>query len=81
VIHEQIEVKALNVQTEEERNIWRDDFASSVFKKLKETNNYRLMMVENLGMKLEEFDSKPTLFTRNYTQISRQPFWRCFARA
>jgi hypothetical protein len=59
--HYDIEVRALNIQTEEERKKWRDDFARSVFKKLKETNNYRLMMIENLGVKLEETDSKPTI--------------------
>ena len=52
-------MRALNIQTEEERKRWRDDFARSVFKKLKEANNYRLMMVENLGVKLGEFDPKP----------------------
>ncbi len=69
-----IEMRALNIQTEEKRKKWRDDFAHSVFKKLKETNNYRLMMVENLGVKLEEFDPKPPLLTHNYTQVSRPPF-------
>lgn len=69
-----IEVRALNIQTEEERKQWRDNFAYSVFKKLKETNNYCLMMVENLGVKLEEFDPKPPLRAHNYTQVSRQPF-------
>jgi hypothetical protein len=69
-----IEVRALNIQTEEERKKWRDDFAHAVFKKLKETNSYRLMMIENLGVKLEEFDPKPPLRTHNYTQASRQPF-------
>ena len=71
-----IEVRALNIQTEEERKKWRDDFARSVFKKLKETNSYHLMMIENLGVKLEEFDPKlkSTLLTHNYTQVPRQPF-------
>jgi hypothetical protein len=69
-----IEVRALNIQTEEERKKQRDDFASSVFKQLKETNNYRLMMIENLGVKLEEFDPKPPLRTHNVTQVSRQGF-------
>jgi hypothetical protein len=72
--HYDIEVRALNIQTEEERKKWRDDFAHSVFKKLKETNNYRLMMIENLGVKLEEFDPKPPLLTHNYTKVPRQPF-------
>jgi len=69
-----IEVRALNIQTEEERKEWCDDFAHFVFKKLKETNQYRLMMVENLGTKLEEFNPKTPLRMHNYTQSSIQPF-------
>ncbi len=72
--HYDIEVRALNIQTEEERKKWRDDFAYAVFKKLKNTNSYRLMMIENLGVNLEEFDPKPPLRTHNYTQVSKQPF-------
>ena len=69
-----VEVRALNIQTEEERKRWRDDFARSVFEKLREANGYRLIIVENLGVKLGEFDPKPTLLTHHSTQVSRQPF-------
>lgn len=41
------ELRALNIQTQEERKQWRNDFAYTVFKKLKETNKYRLMMIGN----------------------------------
>jgi len=36
--HYDIEVRALNIQTEEERKKWRDEFAHSIFRKLKEAN-------------------------------------------
>ena len=71
--HYDIEVRALNIQTEKERKKWRDDVAHSVFRKLKETNSYHLMMIENLGVKLDEFAPKTPLPTHNYTQVSRQP--------
>ncbi|WP_017720732.1 hypothetical protein [Kamptonema formosum] len=50
-----LSVRALNLDTEAERKKWRDDFASFVFQKLKATQKYRLMLVEDLQVKLEEF--------------------------
>src|SRR5437879_5303687 len=35
-----IEVRALNINTEEERKKWREDFALLIFNKLKGTNKY-----------------------------------------
>lgn len=51
----QISVRALNIDTEEERKQRREDFARLVFEKLKRTNKYNLMLVENLQLKLDEF--------------------------
>ncbi len=48
-----LSVRALNLDTEAERKKWRDDFASFVFQKLKATQKYRLMLVEDLQVKLE----------------------------
>jgi hypothetical protein len=50
-----LSVIALNLDTEAERKKWRDEFASFVFQKLKATQKYRLMLVEDLQVKLEEF--------------------------
>ncbi len=50
-----LSVIALNLDTEAVRKKWRDDFASFVFQKLKATQKYRLMLVEDLQLKLEEF--------------------------
>jgi hypothetical protein len=52
-------VRALNVKTEEERKQWREEFARAAFEKLKATRRYPLMMVENLGVKLDEFRPEP----------------------
>ena len=54
--------------------VYSEDHAYSVFNKLKETNKYRLMMVENLGVKLAEFEPKPPLRPQNHTQVSSYPF-------
>jgi len=56
-----IEVRALNTQTEAECEKWRGDSARSIFQKLKELNKYPLMMVEDLGVKLDQFDPVPTV--------------------
>jgi hypothetical protein len=50
-----LSVRALNLDTEAVRKKWRDEFASFVFQKLKATQKYRLMLVEDLQVKLEEF--------------------------
>lgn len=50
-----LSVRALNLDTEAVRKKWRDDLASFVFQKLKATQKYRLMLVEDLQLKLEEF--------------------------
>lgn len=50
-----LSVIALNLDTEAVRKKWRDDLASFVFQKLKATQKYRLMLVEDLQVKLEEF--------------------------
>lgn len=50
-----LSVRALNLDSEVERKKWRDEFASFVFQKLKATQKYRLMLLEELQVKLEEF--------------------------
>ena len=50
-----LSIRALNISNELDRQKWRDDFASYVFQKLKATENYRLMLVDDLQVKLEEF--------------------------
>ncbi len=50
-----IEIRAVNRDTEEERKKWREDFSYLVFNKLKEMGRYKLMMVDNLQIKLKEF--------------------------
>lgn len=50
-----LSVRALNLDTEAERKKWCDDFARFVFQKLKATQKYRLTLVEDLQVKLEEF--------------------------
>ncbi len=54
-----LSVRALNINTEKERKQWREEFARAVFEKLKATRRYPLMMVENLGVKLDEFRPEP----------------------
>ena len=50
-----LSIRALKISNELERKKWRDDFASYVFQKLKATESYRLMLVDDLQVKLEEF--------------------------
>ncbi|MEG3975991.1 hypothetical protein QT970_15405 [Microcoleus sp. herbarium8] len=50
-----LSIRALNISNELDRQKWRDDFASYVFQKLKATERYRLMLVDDLQVKLEEF--------------------------
>jgi hypothetical protein len=50
-----LSIRALNISNELERKKWRDDFASYVFQKLKATERYHLMLVDDLQVKLEEF--------------------------
>ncbi|HBK96192.1 MAG TPA: hypothetical protein DD001_02110 [Microcoleaceae bacterium UBA10368] len=50
-----LSIRALNISNEIDRKKWRDDFASYVFQKLKATERYRLMLVDDLQVKLEEF--------------------------
>ena len=50
-----LSIRALNISNELDRKKWRDDFASYVFQKLKATERYRLMLVDDLQVKLEEF--------------------------
>lgn len=50
-----LSIRALNISNEFERKKWCDDFASYVFQKLKATEKYRLMLVDDLQVKLEEF--------------------------
>jgi len=50
-----LSIRALNISNELDRQKWRDDFASYVFQKLKATESYRLMLVDDLQVKLEEF--------------------------
>jgi hypothetical protein len=50
-----LSIRALNISTEFDRQNWCDDFASYVFQKLKATERYRLMLVDDLQVKLEEF--------------------------
>ncbi|MEG3896987.1 MULTISPECIES: hypothetical protein [unclassified Microcoleus] len=50
-----LSIRALNISNELERQKWCDDFASYVFQKLKATERYRFMLVDDLQVKLEEF--------------------------
>lgn len=50
-----LSIRSLNISNELDRQKWRDDFGSYVFQKLKATENYRLMLVDDLQVKLEEF--------------------------
>ncbi|MEZ2230204.1 MAG: hypothetical protein ACBR50_28495 [Microcoleus sp.] len=50
-----LSIRALNISNELDRQKWRDDFASYVFQKLKATERYHLMLVDDLQVKLEEF--------------------------
>lgn len=50
-----LSIRALNISNEFERKKWCDDFASYVFQKLKATERYRLILVDNLQVQLEEF--------------------------
>lgn len=50
-----LSIRALNISNELDRNKWRDEFASYVLHKLKATESYRLMLVDDLQVKLEEF--------------------------
>ena len=50
-----LSIRALNISNELDRKKWRDEFASYVLNKLKITERYRLMLVDDLQVKLEEF--------------------------
>jgi len=50
-----LSIRALNISNEFERQKWCDDFASYVLQKLKATERYRLMLVDDLQVQLEEF--------------------------
>ena len=50
-----LSIRALNISNELERQKWCDDLASYVFQKLKATERYRLMLVDDLQVQLEEF--------------------------
>jgi len=53
-----ISVRALNLESEEKRKQWRERFAFEIFEKLKATDKYDLMMIENIQIKLAEFHPK-----------------------
>jgi hypothetical protein len=50
-----LSARALNISTEEERKKWRDEFARVIFQKLKTTQNYHLILVEDTQVKVAEF--------------------------
>lgn len=50
-----LSIRSRNISTEFDRQKWCDDFASYVFQKLKSTERYRLMLVDDLQVQLEEF--------------------------
>ena len=50
-----LSIRALNISNELDRKKWRDEFASYVLHQLKTTERYRLMLVDDLQVKLEEF--------------------------
>jgi len=50
-----LSIRALNISNELERQKWCDDFGGYVFQKLKATERYRLMLVDDLQVQLEEF--------------------------
>jgi hypothetical protein len=49
-----LSIRALNISNELDRKKLRDEFASYVLHKLKATESYRLMLVDDLQVKLEE---------------------------
>lgn len=53
--HYNLSIRALNISNELERQKWRNDFASYVFQNLKATERYRLMLVDDRQVKLEDF--------------------------
>jgi hypothetical protein len=53
--HYNLSIRSLNISNELDRQKWCDDFASYVFQKLKSTERYRLMLVDDLQVQLEEF--------------------------
>ncbi|HYP39132.1 MAG TPA: hypothetical protein VEX13_02130, partial [Chloroflexia bacterium] len=50
-----ISIRALNAVDGEERREWGDTFAQQVFKKLKATGKYPLMLTDDLQTRLEEY--------------------------
>lgn len=52
-----LSIRVQNISIKFERKKWCDDFASYFFQKLKATERYRLMLVDDLQVKLEEFVS------------------------
>ncbi|MEG4818292.1 hypothetical protein [Microcoleus sp. K5-D4] len=50
-----LSIRALKISNELDRKKWRYEFASYVLHKLKTTERYRLMLVDDLQVKLEEF--------------------------
>ncbi|HBW57162.1 MAG TPA: hypothetical protein DEF27_04910 [Oscillatoriales bacterium UBA8482] len=50
-----LSIRSLNISTEFYRQNWCNDFASYVFQKLKATERYRLMLVDDLQVQLEKF--------------------------
>lgn len=57
----EMSITALNQPTSpEDRQKHRDDFARRVFQRLKDSELYSLMLVDNLQIKVEEFHPKVT---------------------
>jgi len=57
----QISVRAINVWDWEKHQKRCRDFARAVFEKLKATGRYRLLLVEDIQKKLDEFHPEPAL--------------------
>src|SRR5437588_381969 len=46
-----IGIRAVGAQNEDERTAWRDALANQIFKRLKATKRYRLLLVEDVQVK------------------------------
>ncbi len=51
----QLSVRARNIKNEVQRRKWCEEFAYSAYRKLKATGKYRLMLVDDIQVKLAAF--------------------------
>ena len=68
--HYHLSVRARNINTEEDRKKWRDEFARFVFQKLKASQKYPLMLVEDIQVKLQTFCPESDRVRRIRTDVT-----------